>query len=231
MERRSEGKTVVFFDIDGTLLDSSGAGRAAFIETLHRVFCWTDSIDYIQFSGATDLDVLARIFRRNRHTLKQEDIDRFFDELPRALERAVMEHEVEALPGVKQVLYNLGASKGHLVGLITGNIETCARIKLRSAGIDHDFVLGAYGHEHADRNEIARFGLRRAEQFLGVGEGISRVFLVGDSPADVEAAHSIGAVAVGVATGHPGIDELASAGADILLTDMSDTDRVERILA
>lgn len=224
------GRTVVFFDIDGTLVDSGGAGKKAFIQALHHVFSWTDNIDYIQFSGATDLDVLRRIFERNRREFTKSEADCFFDRLPLELASTVREHRVVPLAGVKALLKRLGESSNHIVGLITGNIETCARIKLDAAGIDHNFVLGAFGHEHGDRHEIARLGLQRARKLLPPGEVLGSVYVVGDSPADIAAAHAIGATAVAVATGHPDYDELAAAGADVLLTDLSDTDRVESVL-
>ena len=213
-------KRVVFLDIDGTLIDSKNAGRAAFIRALHSAFGWTDDIDYIKFSGATDLDVLKKIFTRYQRKLSERDIELFFDMLPRELRRTCADNPPITLPGVREMLDELAMREDTLVGLVTGNIESCARIKLAAAGIDHHFPLGAFGHEHADRNEIARLALARAEGMLAPNESLGQVFIIGDSPADVAAAHAIGAFAVAVATGHPSAEELAAAGADLLVEDL-----------
>ena len=221
---------VVFFDIDGTLVESGGAGRAAFISALHSVFNWTDNIDYIHFSGATDLDVLRQIFERYECELTEDDTLRFFDQLPVELEEAVLTHKVYALPGVAALLDQLAHDPDCIAGLITGNIESCARIKLAAAGIDHPFLLGAFGHEHADRNEIAKLAFQRACDLLPAGAEIGAAYLIGDSPADIAAAHAIGAHAIAVATGTPSYRELTDAGANTVLENLLDADLVGTII-
>lgn len=220
-------KRIVFFDIDGTLIDSSDSGRAAFVNALHSVFGWTDSIDYIEFSGATDLDVLSRIFEHYGRKLTEADTELFFEALPQELERTCALRQPTALAGVLKLLESLAQIPDTLVGLITGNIETCARVKLAAAGIDHKFVLGAFGHEHADRNEIARLGLKRAERMLDSGDSIGEVFVIGDSPADVAAAKAIGARSIAVCTGRPTCEDLVAAGADVILKDLSEAAQLD----
>lgn len=221
--------TLLFFDIDGTMVDTCGSGRAAFINALHSVFGWSDSIDYIQFTGATDLDVLRRICNRNECELTEDEVARFFEQLPRELEKTILQNETTALPGVTELLSRLGEYPNVIIGLITGNIESCARIKLQAAGIRHHFILGAFGHEHGDRDEIAKLALRRAEDLLGPEQCIAASYLIGDSPSDISAAHAIGAHAVAVATGRPNATELVAAGADTVLEDLADTDGIIRL--
>jgi phosphoglycolate phosphatase len=215
-------RDIVFFDIDGTLIDSRDSGRASFIRALELVFGWTDGIDYIKFTGATDLDVLDRIFTRYGKRLSEDDTGLFFAEMPRQLEMSFAANPPRVLPGVREVLEKLSACPEYIVGLVTGNIEPCARIKLAAAGIDHPFALGAFGHEHAERDEIARLALQRAEELLQPGDSVRRIVLIGDSPADVRAAKAIGAEALAVCTGHPCAEELAAAGADFVLEDLRD---------
>ncbi len=221
---------VVFFDIDGTILDSRHSGRAAFLKALHTAFGWTDDIDYIDFTGATDLDVISRVFANYGRVPTREDEELFFDVMPRELERTCRKTPPVLLPGVRCLLDTLAQRSDICVGLLTGNIEECAHIKLKYAGLDHRFDLGAFGHEHADRNEIARLALRRAELMHAHEGGIDKVFIIGDSPADVRAAQAIGAVAVAVATGTPTRQELAAAGADIVFDDLSCPEQVLRAL-
>jgi phosphoglycolate phosphatase-like HAD superfamily hydrolase len=113
--------------------------------------------------------------------------------------------------------------------LVTGNIASCARIKLRQFNLHHHFVLGAFGDEHADRNEIARLALGRVKSKLPRDGTIRSLFLVGDTPNDIAAAKAIDAVSVAVATGKFSTAELQQAGADVVLTDMDDTDCVMQL--
>jgi phosphoglycolate phosphatase-like HAD superfamily hydrolase len=91
--------TLVLFDIDGTLLDTHGAGRQSFVQALAAVFGWRDDIGYIQFAGATDLDVLARIAARRGHTLTPAEERAFLNHLPRELARTLPGARLELYPG------------------------------------------------------------------------------------------------------------------------------------
>ncbi len=221
---------VVFFDIDGTMLDTRHSGRSAFSEALQRAFGWADGIEYIDFTGATDLDVIARIFANYGREPRDEDIELFFDILPAELELKCRSKPPIVLPGVLELLSVLGGRDDTILGLITGNIENCARIKLACAGVEHPFELGAFGHEHADRIDIARLAMKRAEKMIPAGGRIERIYIIGDSPSDMQAAKAIGATAAGVATGKPSQEELYAAGADVVLKDLSDLDQVLKLL-
>jgi len=133
-------------------------------------------------------------------------------------------------PGVRELLEALSGDSRVLLGLVTGNIESCARIKLRQFNLHGHFVLGAFGDEHADRVEIARLALGRLREALDPGARLRACYLVGDTPFDIAAASTIGAVSVAVATGMFDRDTLRQAGADHVLTDLSDTDAVLRLL-
>jgi phosphoglycolate phosphatase len=222
--------TVVLFDIDGTLLDMRGAGRAAFVRALESVFGWKDDIRYINFAGNTDLNVLQRVMEHHGRPLTDGDCRRFFDQFPLELACASLEAELILYPGVRELLECLSRDKSVVLGLVTGNIESCARIKLRQFDLHHHFVLGAFGDEHADRKDIARLALRRVEQSLRPGQKVSSVFLIGDTPFDIAAARSIDATAVAVATGKFSAEALAGAGADVALADLSDTAGVLALL-
>jgi phosphoglycolate phosphatase len=217
------GLTLVLFDIDGTLLDTHGAGRQSFINALAAVFGWQDDIGYIQFAGATDLDVLARIAARRGHRLTAADEQAFLAQLPRELARTLPGARLELYPGVRELLRALSADPRAQVGLVTGNIEPCARLKLQAFDLHDHFTLGAFGHEHADRKEIARLAVRRAQAALAPGRHIAARFLIGDTPSDVAAAHAIDATALAVATGSFPVDALHATGARHVLQNLADT--------
>lgn len=204
----------VLFDIDGTLLDLHGAGRRAFALSLEDAFGWKDEIAYITFAGATDLDVLDQVFKRHKRELTPTDAARFFDVLPKRLRETSSSGEMTVFPGAADLVARLSAESAITVGLVTGNIESCAMIKLEKAGLHGFFALGAYGHEHGDRRVIAKLALARAAAGLPDGITFDRVFLIGDTPSDIDAAHAIGAKAIAVATGQHTDEMLRAAGAD-----------------
>lgn len=215
--------TAVLFDIDGTLLDMLGIGRQSFIRALETAFGIRDNLDYISFSGNTDLNVLQQVMTRHGRPVTAEVLDRFHEALPAELTAAAHEARLVLFPGVRQLLERLSADPDVILGLVTGNIEACAWIKLQQFDLHSHFVLGAFGNEHADRNEIARLALQRVRSRLAPGQAIRGCFLVGDTPNDINAAHAIGAVAVAVATGKHSKESLTAAGADVVLADLSDT--------
>jgi len=216
-------RPLVLLDIDGTLLHSGGGGRRAFARALQTVFQWQDDLAWVNFSGATDLEVLRQICERHGSWPDAERVAQFFDELARELDRALAASPPRLLPGVKDLLDELEGVPGLILGLVTGNISTCADIKLRHAGLHGRFVLGAFGHEHAKRVEIARLALRRAEAHAR-GAALAPIVLIGDTPSDVAAARAIGARAVAVATGAHDVAALRRAGADVVVTTLCERD-------
>lgn len=223
-------KTAVFFDIDGTLLDTHGAGRDAFINALKAVLNHDDDLSYIHFAGTTDLDVFNEIKMRSGLKITKKQEKEFFDHLPVELGKSIRTHLATLCPGVRELLEALSADARAVVGLVTGNTEECAHIKLSHFNLHGHFVLGAFGREHARRPELARRAKERAQKYLKKGEKLGRCFLIGDTPSDIAAARAIGAVSIAVATGSYDQRALSHAGADHVLPDLSATDRVIDIL-
>jgi phosphoglycolate phosphatase-like HAD superfamily hydrolase len=215
--------TAVLFDIDGTLLDMRGVGRESFVRALEVTFGIKDDLHYISFAGNTDLNVLHGVMARHRLPLTRDDCDRFHRQLPLQLAAAAHQAELILYPGVRELLEALSVEPDVLLGLVTGNVEACAWIKLQQFNLHNHFVLGAFGDEHADRNEIARMALQRVQARMEPGQSMKACFLVGDTPNDINAAHAIGAVSVAVATGKFTVADLKAAGADVVLPDLSNT--------
>jgi phosphoglycolate phosphatase-like HAD superfamily hydrolase len=120
------------------------------------------------------------------------------------------------LPGAKKTLDRLN-SDGFLLGITTGGMEAAAHIKLARAKLNHYFCFGGYGSDSTDRTELTRRALERAGTLLGEPIDPQDALVVGDTPHDIDAAHGVGAPAVGVATGHFTRNELRDAGADWVL--------------
>ena len=222
--------TLALFDIDGTLLHTHGAGREAFARTVRKVLGWEDDIAYINFSGNTDLNVLEEVARFHGEELSEATAGKFFRQMAHELAACITDAPLEIYPGVRDLLGAIEAAPDMLPGLVTGNTEACARIKLEQFQIHGHFVLGAFGHEHADRQQIAALAVKRARQTLRPGQSFRAVCLIGDTPNDIQAARAVGARSLAVATGAHCARELRDAGADMVLDDLSDTAAVLRLL-
>ena len=216
-------KIAILFDIDGTLVNFHGAGRKSFVQALEKVFGWRDEIAYIQFHGNTDLNVLRQIFAKHGAELTPAKQRQFFAALAVELEQLAADAVSTRYPGVAELLAKLASDERVALGVVTGNIESTARIKLRHVGLHHHFVHGGYSDELADRADIARQALARLRAALPPGAEFSAVWIVGDTPFDIAAARAIGARCLAVATGRPTLAELRAAGADQVLENLADT--------
>jgi phosphoglycolate phosphatase len=197
-------KTLVLWDIDGTLVDVKGAGRRSFIHGIEKAWGIVDDIADVKFGGATDLGVLAQL--RARLHLPDEHTQAFFEHMTAHLEASLAPRVGDdgaavcmgavAVQGAVNAVHALYARGDVVQGLVTGNARSTAFVKLRAAGINTTpFVAGGYGDEHPDRNELARRALARISE----QHATSRVVLIGDTPRDVEAAKTIGALAIAIA--------------------------------
>jgi phosphoglycolate phosphatase len=217
---------LVLFDIDGTLLSASGAGRRAMRLAFLDVYGTAGRIDTYDFHGKTDLIILREIL--GAAGLPPDAVaareGEFFACYLRHLEAEIGDGQrVTLYPGVKALVEALAGSDRCVVGLLTGNIEAGARVKLRSTGLLSHFRLGAYGSDDADRTRLPALAARRAEALLGrTFEGPDLV-IIGDTPLDVGCAQAFGARAVAVATGRHTVVDLSTCGPDHVFADLSET--------
>jgi phosphoglycolate phosphatase len=210
----SEARAVLF-DIDGTLLVTGGAGGVAWQRAFSDLHGIEANVAERTDAGMTDPEIAAIIFR--------DVIGRDGDQAERAkvmgaylrhLPDAVAESEgYRLMPGVEQVLDRL-IDAGMLLGLVTGNVEAAAHIKLARGNLNRFFSFGGYGSDSADRTEVTKAALRRGELVSGGTIGGSACYSVGDTPRDVRAGHGAEIKVVGVATGRYSVDELRDSGAD-----------------
>jgi len=217
---------LVLWDVDGTLVDSAGHGRDAFVEAFEAVVGRPP--DRVEFAGRTDHEIALAMLSGER-----ERLPRLLQELAAALEarKDAMRREGHAYPGVPETLAALHDRDGVVQSLLTGNIEANAALKVGAFGLERwlDFEVGAYGSDpHEERSELVAVARERAA--AKYGEPAAAV-LVGDTPLDVRAAQDAGARAVAVATGFAALDALRASGPDVLLPDLRDTGAaVEAIL-
>ena len=221
----------MLFDIDGTILLTAGAGRRAVLRAVSETVDLTDAARLVRFDGKTDPLIVMELLAAAGHPTP-DDAALIGDLCYRYL--AYLEEELSApthgttvLPGIVPLLAELHEHPEVMLGLLTGNVERGARLKLTSGGIDHTrFVVGAYGSDSHHRPDLPAIAARRAEPFLGHIPSGSEVVIIGDTPADVTCGAGIGARPVAVATGSYQEVALLEAGAAAVFADLSDTRRV-----
>jgi phosphoglycolate phosphatase len=210
------------WDIDYTLLRGGGvasrAWQAAFVEITGRAWEHMPA-----FGGRTDLDILAETLRSHGVTDCTPDV--FFAryvELVHTMRHEFVQHGY-LMPGVREVLDRLGHDPGIVQTLVTGNVPQVAAAKVDAFGLADAFdaEVGGYGTDDHNRATLVRRSRERAEAKYGE---TFRLVVIGDTANDVRAARANGATAIGVATGQTTADEMAAAGADVVLPDLSDAD-------
>jgi len=219
---------LLLFDVDGTLLRAAGAGRRAVKAALERVYGTVGSIDAYDLGGKRDQRLVFDVLEAaglGRATVK-ERLDDFFEVYARGLSVEIGDgRNVTTLPGIASLVRRLHETPGVLLGLLTGNIEEGARIKLASTGLSPYFPVGAFGSDHMDRRQLPSLAARRAHALIGHAFPPEDVIVIGDTPLDIDCARAFGAVAVAVATGFHTTAQLSEHEPDLLFDDFNDVER------
>jgi phosphoglycolate phosphatase-like HAD superfamily hydrolase len=214
---------LVLFDIDGTLIETGGAGARSWAWAFRRVFGREVDIAEHSTAGMTDPAIgrvtFAEVMGREPTS---EELTRLM-----ASYQAVLPDYVASSPGyrvlegVRDLLERL-TEAGVALGLTTGGLEAVAHAKLGRAELNRYFLVGGYGSDSEDRVALTRAGIERGERLLGDGLDRDQVFVVGDTPLDIAAAQRAGAVSVGVASGRYDVQALRAAGADHVLASLAE---------
>ncbi|HUL50276.1 MAG TPA: HAD family hydrolase [Gemmatimonadales bacterium] len=222
---------LVLFDIDGTLLWTDGAGRRAVGRALVLEAGTCGPLDTYRLDGKTDPQIVGDLLALAGHPDAQNAArvaavcTRYVEILEEELARAP--GSTRLLPGISDLLEALEPherSRGALVGLLTGNLASGARLKLRSAGLDPErFAVGAFGSDSRRRADLPAIAAERATRLTGHRFHGPDVVIVGDTPSDVTCGAEIGARSVGVATGYYDVEALRAAGATYVFSSLADT--------
>lgn len=217
------------FDVDGTLVSARGAGRRAMGRALEAVYGVTGPIGSYDFRGKTDPQIVLDLMGSAGlpASLVEERLASFYDRYVQNLRDEIRRAGgVEVMPGVAELVRRLGERADAVLGLLTGNIEAGARIKLEPTGLLPHFRVGAYGSDEADRGRLPALAARRAQALAGEPLSPERVVVIGDTPLDIACARAFGARAVSVATGGHRVEELAAHDPDFLFADFADVGAV-----
>lgn len=217
---------LVLFDIDGTLVQTLGAGVRAMEQAFDALYGRPDAMHGVPVAGRTDRSILADAFARigidPGETQVRQLCEAYVERLPAELVRGAGEG-FGVLPGVPGLLDWMGQRPDLVVALLTGNFEIGAAIKLRHFDLWDRFAFGAFGDVHLNRRDLVPVAVARAQR-AGIDVPMSRVVVIGDTPLDVDCAHAHGAAAVAVATGTYTLAELKQAGADLVLGSLEECD-------
>jgi len=214
----ADSPRILLFDIDGTLVSTGGAGAVAWKRAFEELHGIPADIGEFTDAGMTDPDVGAKTFEAVLHrepTPRElaQLIQRRLEHLPEAIAAS---EGYRVLPGVPERLRQLSRD-GHLLGLITGNGDGAAFVKLTRGDLSRWFSFGAYATAGVDRAGIVRRAVERGEATLGCDVPNKDIFVIGDTPLDISAAHAVDCTAIAVATGHYDAAALREAGADHVL--------------
>jgi phosphoglycolate phosphatase-like HAD superfamily hydrolase len=218
----SHAAKLILFDIDGTLMTSGGAGERALRLGLKDRFGVVDDLKDIEIAGRTDSGIARQVLRKHQLPETPENITRFYDGYLHYLPRLLPETNGTLLPGVVPLLEALKAREDVVLGLLTGNLERGAELKLTHYGVWDYFEFGAYADDHHDRNELGRFACARATEKHGREFPATQIYVLGDTPHDIACARAFGARAFAIATGVFTVEQLAAAEPDALFEDLSD---------
>lgn len=215
---------ICLFDIDGTLLSSGGAGKAALESALTEDFGIALRAN-IPYSGRTDRAIIRELFHVHGVSETPENLDKIFQGYLRRLPASLTQHQGRVLPGIHFLLDAL-PRRGVAVGLLTGNVRAGARAKLGHFGIFDHFRFGGFGDHHFDRDDVAREALAEVHRHHGPEIEPDRIWVIGDTPLDVRCARAIGARVIAVATGVHTLDQLKATNPDMAFQDLESAEAI-----
>lgn len=218
-------KKLLLWDIDGTLVNSGGAGRKAMEIAINKLFSIEASLEAIDFNGRTDQNIFNQFF--NQFGLKDSE-DRRLELCELYCQQLLIEIPRSVgliLPGINEVVETVHARAELDQGLLTGNFERGAQVKLEHFNLWRYFKFGAFGEESEDRNDLGPRALERAKLFSGYDYSTEQVYVIGDTVHDIACGKALGAKTIGIATGWTEIDDLAAYKPTALFTDLSEVDK------
>jgi phosphoglycolate phosphatase-like HAD superfamily hydrolase len=216
-------RLAILFDIDGTLIDTGGAGAGSWRLAFDELYDIPADIGEFTDSGMTDPEVGRKTFEAVLHREPQrKEFTRLMERRLHYLHQTVEESEgYRVLPGVEKLLPRL-IEDGYLVGLVTGNTEAAAHVKLHRAKLNRFFSFGGYGSDSNERPEVTRVALKRASLVYGEEVNHDQAIALGDTPLDVTGAHQAGIECVGVGSHNFSAEQLREAGADYAISSLDE---------
>ncbi|HEU5081625.1 MAG TPA: HAD family hydrolase [Opitutaceae bacterium] len=214
---------LLLWDIDGTLIDSGGAGERALRFAMEREFGLTEDLGWLELAGRTDRWIATQILARYGLETTDKNIRRFLDAYLATVGEEMANPRARVLPGVRAALDAVSQRKDVAQALLTGNLQIGAKIKLSHFDLWKYFPFGAFADDSDLRNELGPHALRRAADHHKIPFLPERVIVIGDTPHDIACGKAIGAKTLAVATGRFSPAALEPFSPDIVLQSLEDT--------
>jgi len=220
---------LVLFDIDGTLIGSGGVGTKSVVRAFRDLYGIENAMQGVDPNGNTDPLIFREALERNSPI--PYDFQR---EYPRILRRYLecLEEEVRTSrnshvkPGILELLEELSSIPDVFLGLATGNVEPGARLKLSVHDLNRFFPTGGFGDDSEIRRNLTRIAVEKAERLYGRSFRGRDVFIIGDTPRDIDCGKALEGICIAVATGSVSRDELLTCGPDHCFEDLKDYRRL-----
>ncbi len=224
---------LLLFDIDGTLLDTGGAGGSALLDAAEEVLeVKRENLPPLDLAGATDGAVIRKLFADAGRSYEESKVEAYCFSYLGHLRRRLHHEDSpgKLLPGVVSLLAQLAMDDRFAIGLLTGNLRQGAKLKLERFEIAHYFQEGGFGEDGEHRNLLGPVAVTRMEAATSYKFRPDQVIVIGDTPKDIACAHAMGARCVAVATGKFERAALQAYQAWALLDDLSEVEQVKELL-
>jgi phosphoglycolate phosphatase len=233
MAYSERGPALVLFDIDGTLVLTGRAGQRAMTLAFHDVYGVPDAFTSVAMAGRTDTSLVSDALRHygipDTAAAHAQFRTVYLEKLSKEIHQPGTGRK-GVMPGARELLMALPNHPHLHSALLTGNYRDAAVIKLAHFDLWNHFAWGAFSDDAGDRNALVPIARERSKLFGVPDAARERAIVIGDTPDDVNCARAAGACSIAVATGGFSVDALRAAGADVVLNDLSDTERVLTLL-
>jgi len=214
-------KNLFLFDVDGTLTEGFDAHHQAFIGAFQEVFNINTKVEMYRYHGSTDLNIIYDVLTKNgiSNPVIRENLEKIKDIMVKIYAKKVVNDDVKTLNGVLEVLALIN-DMGEGIGLVTGNLSKIARIKLKQAGIPDYFPIGGFGEISRNREDLVLNAIENANIHYNMNFKKENIYIIGDTPRDIEAALKAKVNAIGIATGKYNKNELNKKEPTYLFNDL-----------
>lgn len=221
---------LLLFDIDGTLISAGGAGTRSLNKAFEEVMGIKEAFKNFEMAGKTDIQIIKEGLKLLGIEPSQYLVEELIQSYIKFLQIEINNNSKHLKPGVRDFIELNLSNFGYPMGLLTGNIEKGARIKLEPFGLNPLFPFGAFGSDHEDRNQLFPLAINRFTEKFQKKIDFSQVIVIGDTPRDVACAKPYGAKVIAVATGPYSVDELKETEADIVVENLGQKEKLLSLL-
>ncbi|MCS7203932.1 MAG: HAD hydrolase-like protein [Thermodesulfovibrio sp.] len=220
---------LILFDIDGTLISTGGAGTRALDKAFFEVLDIKNAFINFEMAGKTDIQIIKEGLLRWQIKPSSPLIKTIIKSYLKNLEVEMNNNSKHIKPGVIDFLNFIQNDLGYPIGLLTGNLEKGARVKLAAFDLNHYFPFGAFGSDHEDRRYLLPIALTRFSRLFRRKISFNNCIVVGDTPRDVACAKPYGAKVIAVATGPYTVSELITTEADVVVEELSEIEKILKV--